>query len=42
MLRYYAGPSDAQIASAMGISIDAVKSCTARGISPLHAAPDLE
>jgi RNA polymerase sigma-70 factor (sigma-E family) len=36
VLRYYAGFSEAQIASAMGISRGAVKSHTARGISALR------
>jgi len=42
VLRYYADLSDAQIASAMGISIGAVKSHAARGISSLRAALALE
>ena len=42
VLRYYAGLTDAQIASATGISIGAVKSHTARGVSSLRAVLDLE
>jgi RNA polymerase sigma-70 factor (sigma-E family) len=42
VLRYYAGLSDAQIATAMGISIDAVKHHTARAIPSLRAALDTE
>ncbi len=41
-LRYYADLSDAQIATAMGISIGAVKRHTARGVSALRAALDLK
>jgi RNA polymerase sigma-70 factor (sigma-E family) len=37
VLRYYAGLSQAQIASAMGISTGAVKSHTARAMSSLRA-----
>jgi len=37
-LRYYADLTDAQIASAMGISIGAVKNHTTRGISAVRAA----
>jgi RNA polymerase sigma-70 factor (sigma-E family) len=40
VLRYYAGLSEAQIASAMGISAGAVKSHTARAVSSLRAALD--
>jgi RNA polymerase sigma-70 factor (sigma-E family) len=40
VLRYYAELSDAQVATAMGISIDAVKHHTARAISSLRAALD--
>jgi RNA polymerase sigma-70 factor (sigma-E family) len=40
VLRCYADLSDAQIASAMGISIGAVKRHTARGMSVLRAALD--
>jgi RNA polymerase sigma-70 factor (sigma-E family) len=40
VLRYYAGLSDAQIASAMGISMGAVKHHAARGMSSLRAALD--
>jgi len=42
VLRYYADLTDAQIASATGISIGAVKSHTARGVSSLRAVLDLE
>jgi len=42
VLRYYADLSDAQIASAIGISISAVKSHTARAVSSLRATLDLE
>jgi RNA polymerase sigma-70 factor (sigma-E family) len=42
VLRYYADLSDAQIASAMGISISAVKGHTARAVSSLRAVLDLE
>jgi RNA polymerase sigma-70 factor (sigma-E family) len=38
VLKYYADLSEAQIAAAMGISIGAVKSHTARGMSSLRAA----
>ena len=37
MLRYYAGLTEAQIASAMGISRGAVRSHTARAFSALRA-----
>ena len=40
VLKYYAGLSEAQIASAMGISRGAVKSHTARGLSSLRAVLD--
>jgi RNA polymerase sigma-70 factor (sigma-E family) len=42
VLRYYADLSEAQIASAMGISRGAVKSHTARGMSSLRAALERE
>jgi RNA polymerase sigma factor (sigma-70 family) len=42
VLRYYADLSDAQIASALGISISAVKSHAARGISSLRENLDLK
>ena len=40
VLKYYVGLSEAQIASAMGISRGAVKSHTARGLSSLRAGLD--
>ena len=42
VLRYYADLSEAQIATAMGISRGAVKSHTARGMSALRAALEQE
>jgi RNA polymerase sigma-70 factor (sigma-E family) len=42
VLRYYADLSEAQIASAMGISRGAVKSHTARGMSSLRAVLEME
>jgi RNA polymerase sigma-70 factor (sigma-E family) len=42
VLRYYGDLSEAQIASAMGISRGAVKSHTARGMSSLRAALERE
>jgi RNA polymerase sigma-70 factor (sigma-E family) len=42
VLRYYAGLSEAQIASAMGISRGAVKSHTARGMSALRSVLEQE
>jgi RNA polymerase sigma-70 factor (sigma-E family) len=42
VLRYYADLSEAQIASAMGISRGAVKSHTARGMSALRIVLELE
>jgi RNA polymerase sigma factor (sigma-70 family) len=42
VLRYYADLSEAEIATAMGISRGAVKSHTARGISSLRAALEQE
>jgi RNA polymerase sigma-70 factor (sigma-E family) len=42
VLRYYADLSEAQIASAMGISRGAVKSHTARGLSFLRTVLELE
>jgi RNA polymerase sigma-70 factor (sigma-E family) len=42
VLRYYADLSEAQIASAMGISRGAVKSHTARGMSSLRAVLERE
>jgi DNA-directed RNA polymerase specialized sigma24 family protein len=38
VLRYYSGLPEAKIAATMGISLDAVRSHTARGIAVLHAA----
>jgi RNA polymerase sigma-70 factor (sigma-E family) len=38
VLRYYAGLPEGEIAAAMGISLGAVKSHTARGLSALRAA----
>jgi RNA polymerase sigma-70 factor (sigma-E family) len=42
VLRYYADLSEAQIASAMGISRGAVKSHTARGMSSLRTVLEME
>ena len=42
VLRYYADLSEAEIATAMGISRGAVKSHTARGMSALRAALEQE
>ena len=42
VLRYYADLSEAQIATAMGISRGAVKSHTARGMAALRAALEHE
>ena len=42
VLRYYADLSDAEIATAMGISRGAVKSHTARGMVALRAAMEQE
>jgi RNA polymerase sigma-70 factor (sigma-E family) len=42
VLRFYADLSEAQIASAMGISRGAVKSHTARGMSSLRAVLEME
>ncbi|HEY2441977.1 MAG TPA: SigE family RNA polymerase sigma factor [Streptosporangiaceae bacterium] len=42
VLRYYADLSEAQIASAMGISRGAVKSHTARGMTALRSVLELE
>ena len=42
VLRYYADLSEAEIASAMGISRGAVKSHTARGMAALRAALEQE
>ncbi len=42
VLRYYGGLSEAQIASAMGISKGAVKSHTARGMSSLRVVLERE
>jgi RNA polymerase sigma factor (sigma-70 family) len=41
ILRYYAGLSEAEIASAMGISRGAVKSHTARAIAALRALVEI-
>jgi RNA polymerase sigma-70 factor (sigma-E family) len=38
LLRYYAGLPESEVAAAMGISLGAVQSHTARGLSALHAA----
>jgi RNA polymerase sigma factor (sigma-70 family) len=42
VLKYYADLSDAQIATAMGISKGAVKSHTARGVAALRAVLEME
>jgi RNA polymerase sigma factor (sigma-70 family) len=42
VLKYYADLSEAQIASAMGISRGAVKSHTARGMASLRTVLELE
>ena len=42
VLKYYADLSDAQIATAMGISQGAVKSHTARGVAALRAVLEME
>jgi RNA polymerase sigma factor (sigma-70 family) len=42
VLKYYADLSEAQIATAMGISRDAVKRYTAGGVAALRAALELE
>jgi RNA polymerase sigma factor (sigma-70 family) len=42
VLRYYGGLSEAEIASAMGISRGAVKTHTARAIAALRAVLDME
>ena len=42
MLRYYADLSEAQIATAMGISRGAVKSHTSRGMTALRTALEQE
>jgi RNA polymerase sigma-70 factor (sigma-E family) len=42
VLKYYADLSEAQIATAMGISRDAVKRHTAGGVAALRAALELE
>jgi RNA polymerase sigma factor (sigma-70 family) len=42
VLRYYGGLSEAQIASAMGISRGAVKTHTARAVASLRAVLDME
>jgi RNA polymerase sigma factor (sigma-70 family) len=42
VLKYYADLSDAQIASAMGISIGAAKAHTARGVAALRVVLEME
>jgi RNA polymerase sigma factor (sigma-70 family) len=42
VLKYYADLSDAQIATAMGISKGAVKSHTVRGVAALRAVLEME
>ena len=42
VLKYYADLSEAQIATAMGISRGAVKSHTARGVAALRVVLEME
>jgi DNA-directed RNA polymerase specialized sigma24 family protein len=42
VLKFYADLSEAQIATAMGISRGAVKSHTARGVAALRAVLEME